>query len=209
MSLSTNKRLPAVRVLILPGLHDSGPTHWQTWLQGHFRDAQRVEQDDFGRADIARWSARVEETLRAQPPGPWVAVAHSFGCLALAAHLRRHWAVPREGDDRHGIVGALMVAPARPERFPGSRAHVEHALGVPAVLLGSRNDPWMPADEARAWSQRWQTGFVDLGEAGHVNVDAGYGPLPPALHLTRVLIRHAEQSRRLARTDVRELSFAV
>ena len=29
------------RVLIIPGLHDSGPTHWQTWLQGQYRDARR------------------------------------------------------------------------------------------------------------------------------------------------------------------------
>jgi len=25
-----------VRLLVIPGLHDSGPAHWQSWLQGHF-----------------------------------------------------------------------------------------------------------------------------------------------------------------------------
>ncbi|WP_349677421.1 alpha/beta hydrolase, partial [Aquabacterium sp. UBA2148] len=29
----------SVRVLIVPGLRDSGPAHWQTWLQSQYVDA--------------------------------------------------------------------------------------------------------------------------------------------------------------------------
>lgn len=32
------------RLLIVPGLNDSGPAHWQTWLQGLHRGAVRVQQ---------------------------------------------------------------------------------------------------------------------------------------------------------------------
>jgi predicted alpha/beta hydrolase family esterase len=68
-----------VRLLVLPGLHDSGPTHWQTWLQRQFRDACRVEQHDWARPDLPRWADAVQRTLarEAQACGElrWVAVA--------------------------------------------------------------------------------------------------------------------------------------
>lgn len=201
-------RLPPVRVLIVPGLHDSGPVHWQSWLQARWRDALRVELPDWSQPSLDSWVERIEATLASQPEGPWVAVGHSFGCLALAAHLRRR-GPQGAGGEPVGIAAALLVAPAQPEKFEGVRGEVDGRLGVPAAMLASRNDPWLSADEARTWSQTWQTGFVDLGEAGHVNAESGHGPLPPALHLTRFLIRHVEQSRRIARADVRELSFAV
>ena len=46
-----------VRLLVIPGLNDSGPAHWQSWLQAQYgRRAVRVEQDDWQRADLARWA---------------------------------------------------------------------------------------------------------------------------------------------------------
>ncbi len=56
-----------VRVLIIPGLHSSGPAHWQTWLQSHSRRSVRVEQDDWATPDIEAWSARIGETLAREP----------------------------------------------------------------------------------------------------------------------------------------------
>ncbi|MES2098744.1 MAG: alpha/beta hydrolase, partial [Pseudomonadota bacterium] len=77
-----------VRLLVIPGLNDSGPAHWQTWLHGHFsRRAVRVEQDDWASADQARWSQRIGMAMARHPGSRWVAVAHSFGCLALLRHL--------------------------------------------------------------------------------------------------------------------------
>jgi len=69
-----------VRLLVIPGLNDSGPAHWQSWLQAHFgRHAVRVEQDDWASADLTRWSQRIEMTLARYPGSRWVAAAHSFG----------------------------------------------------------------------------------------------------------------------------------
>ena len=44
------------RLLIIPGLRDSGSAHWQTWLQQQYRDARRVVQRDFSNPDLQRWA---------------------------------------------------------------------------------------------------------------------------------------------------------
>ena len=51
------------RLLIVPGLQDSGPAHWQSWLQGQYRDSLRVRQRNWGEPDLDRWAARIATTL--------------------------------------------------------------------------------------------------------------------------------------------------
>ena len=97
------------RLLIIPGLHDSGPAHWQSWLEQQYRDAHRVRQRDFSQPDLERWSDRIHARIDSAGPGEWIAVAHSFGCLALAHHLQRHPDSP--------VREALLVAPAEPDKF--------------------------------------------------------------------------------------------
>jgi len=197
-----------LRVLVIPGLRGSGPAHWQSWLQGHFKRARRVEQADWDAPDLAAWAARIAATLAAEPPGPWVAVAHSFGCLALARHLLSVDAPGGEGTV-HGIRAVLLVAPAEPARFGLQDTPLQQRLRVPATLLASDTDPWMSASRAEAFAQAWGSGFVNLGDAGHINADAGFGPLPSAKKLTEFLIHRVEQFRRPERADLHEFSFAV
>ncbi|WP_280153385.1 alpha/beta hydrolase [Piscinibacter sp. XHJ-5] len=192
------------RVLIVPGLHGSGPAHWQTWLQAHWRNAVRVQQDDWSDPDLLRWSRRIGEAAARDPDTPWIAVAHSFGCLALAHHLAQR---PRR--DEGGIAGALFVAPAAPARFGLGEVVPQRRLGVPATLLSSDTDPWMPAADAAAWAARWGARCINLGDVGHINVDAGFGPLPRALQITQSLIRRVERARRPQRAGILEFSFAV
>src|SRR5688572_8243008 len=61
------------RLLIVPGLGDSGPAHWQTWLQHGDRHALRVRQRDWTSPDLDRWAARIASTLERAGPGPWIA----------------------------------------------------------------------------------------------------------------------------------------
>ncbi|MBC7956796.1 MAG: serine hydrolase family protein [Cytophagales bacterium] len=189
-----------VRVLVVPGLHGSGHAHWQTWLEAHFRNAVRVMQDDWGAADLARWSERVALTVARDPTARWVAVGHSFGCLALARYL---------GQGGQGIHAALLVAPADPEKFSAVPLLPQERLPVPSVLLGSDTDPWMRADNARAWARRWGSQFVNLGDVGHINTEAGFGPLPQAKTLVELLIHRVERARRVERAHPLEFSFAI
>jgi predicted alpha/beta hydrolase family esterase len=161
----------AARLLIVPGLHDSGPAHWQSLLQAGQRRAVRVTQRDWTTADLDRWAERIGHTLDRAGPGPWIADAHSFGCLALARHLARH---------RESVRAALLVAPADPRQF-GIEALLPHEpLPMPSVLVGSETDPWMAAERARDWAERWGCRWVKLGDSGQIIAVAGFGPFPLA-----------------------------
>src|SRR5262245_14197535 len=160
------------RLLVIPGLHDSGPDHWQTWLQGQYRDAQRVVQQDWADPDLERWAARISATIESQPAAEWIAAAHSFGCLALIHHLAQEPASP--------IRAALLVAPADPDKFKLGSVLSTDRLDVPATMVCSETDPWMRADTAQRWAECWGARVINFGDAGHVNAESGFGSLPLA-----------------------------
>lgn len=196
-----------VRVLIVPGLGDSGPGHWQTWLQTQYRDALRVQQDDWLTPELDAWAKRIGQTLARHPRTAWIAVAHSFGCLALARYL--HLNRPDLDGTPHGLRAALLVAPAEPRKFDVEAKLPRDGLGLPATVIASDTDPWMTAESARLWAERWSARHTNLGAVGHINVEAGFGPWPLARYLTDHLIRHEQRRRRIARAHPLELSYAV
>lgn len=199
----------SVRVLIVPGLYGSGPAHWQTWLQSRVPNAVRVEQDDWAEPDLERWSSRIAEVVAQAPDLAHVAVAHSFGCLALAHYLGQQGRRPCRDDVERGVQGTLLVAPAEPERFRLADRLPGHDLGTPSTVFASDTDPWMSAHSAQRWARLWGAGFINLGDVGHINAQAGFGPLPRALHHTQSLIQRVEQLRRPARAHVSEFSCAI
>lgn len=188
-------------VLIVPGYRGSGPSHWQSWLETQAPEARRVCGIDWDTPALAVWAAAVRREID-RAAGPVWLVAHSFGCLAAV----------RAGSDRpERVAGALLVAPADPERFSpvglatgrGSLLTLGHALpktdlGFPSRVVASRNDPWMPLERVRDWARRWGSALVDLGHAGHINTESGFGPWPEGLALLRDL-----QGARGARPPVR------
>lgn len=175
---------PPLRLLVIPGLHDSPPAHWQSWLQAASPGAVRVQQQDWQQADLPRWSAAIDHTLAQAGPGRWLAVAHSFGVLALADHLARRQASP--------VVAALLVAPADPAKFGLDAQLPQHELPRPATLVASSTDPWMSLNGAARWAARWGCPLINLGAAGHVNVASGHRQLPLAEEWLRINAgRHA------------------
>jgi predicted alpha/beta hydrolase family esterase len=171
MSLQRESFDQAVRLLIVPGLHGSGPDHWQTWLQDRTPGAVRIDLVDWGQADLTRWAAAIDDALQRHRAAAWVVVAHSFGCLALAHHAA--------GGGR-GVGGALMVAPANPDRFSVDERQVAQPLAFPSTLVVSANDPWMSHADALYFGRRWGSAIAEAGEAGHINPATGFGPWPEA-----------------------------
>jgi uncharacterized protein len=159
--------------LIVPGLHGSGPDHWQTWLERQLPECVRVMQTDWSEPDLPKWSAKLRREL-SRAPGRVTLVAHSFGCLA---------AVQAAFDYRESIDGLMLVAPADPERFGLSPAIPERPLGMPAVVVASTNDPWMPFRTAVERAEDWGAELINLGPAGHVNPQSGYGAWPRGLSI--------------------------
>ncbi|MGO4683058.1 RBBP9/YdeN family alpha/beta hydrolase [Hyphomicrobium sp. 2TAF46] len=181
--------------LIVPGLRSSGPTHWQTWLERRVSGSIRVTQRDWNDPHLPEWSARIRREI-VHATGPIFIAAHSFGALA---------AVQAASDHAERITGALLVAPADPDNFGVAEFLPVKPLGFPVVVVASRNDPWMAFDKARHWAGLWRADFVDLGEAGHINADAGFGPWPEGLALLERLRRAGEfrsAAERLAALDL-------
>lgn len=189
------------RLLIVPGLHDSGEAHWQTWLERQHRGALRVRQRDVSTPDLQRWSERIDATVDVQPEDGFIAVAHSFGSLALADHLARRPDSP--------IRAALLVAPADPDKFGLAEELPQHRLPRPLTLIYSMNDPWFSAAGARRWARLWGAHAINLGSAGHINTEAGFGPLPIAKRWVDQARSRWARERRPALASVLEWQFAL
>jgi predicted alpha/beta hydrolase family esterase len=54
-----------------------------------------------------------------------------------------------------------------------------------SVLVASSNDPFCPIRLAGAYARAWGSEFVRMQNAGHINVEAGFGPWPLGLALLR------------------------
>ncbi|MES2947973.1 MAG: alpha/beta hydrolase [Pseudomonadota bacterium] len=168
-------------LIIIPGWRDSGPGHWQSLWAEQIPGAVRVQQDDWITPSRQAWITSITQTILSQP-GPVVIAAHSLGCIATT-HL------PPQAAAR--IQGALLVAPADPERrgVLADFAPVPYqALPYRSVLVASSNDPYCPVRTAGAYARAWGSEFVRLQNAGHINVEAGFGPWPLGLALLHSLM---------------------
>ncbi|OFA04618.1 alpha/beta hydrolase [Duganella sp. HH101] len=177
--------LARFRVLIAPGLHNSGPEHWQSRWQRLFPWFERVGQDAWDQPDLPRWSARVDQ-VRGGDPRPTLIVAHSFGSLATVHSVAR---------DPSGVAGVLLVAPADPDKFGVAAQLPQQALPVPSILVGSTSDPWMAAPRAEQWARRWSSRFINGGPLGHINAESGLGDWPEGLETLYFLAEKAQNSR--------------
>jgi predicted alpha/beta hydrolase family esterase len=157
-------------VLVLPGLHGSGPDHWQSaWLED-IEEAELVEQRDWSRPDRDAWIGTAIAAIRAHPGA--LLVGHSLGAILIAHLAAEHPDLP--------IGGALLVAPAdvdvARDRFVAGFAPLpSRPFPFPSILAASRNDPWMSFERARILARIWESGLVDLGFTGHVNAESGLG----------------------------------
>lgn len=185
----------APTVLIVPGLRDDAPGHWQSLLAQRLPGVAAVPPMGREDLDCARRVAAIEAAAQAVS-GPLIAVAHSGGCIMLAHWLR--------GTKRR-LAGALMATPPdfespMPEGFPtieqldaGGWLPVPRApLPCPALAAVSRNDPLGSYERVTALAADWGARVVDLGEVGHLNPASGYGDWPMADRLIAELERDAQ-----------------
>ena len=171
-------------IIIIPGWRDSPPGHWQSLWANELPGAVRVRQNDWVSPSRKAWGASITQTILAQTQ-PVVIAAHSLGCIATA-HL------PPEAMAR--IAAALLVAPADPER----RSVLNDFAPVPyqplpfkSILVASNTDPFCPVRTAGAYARAWGSEFVRLQNAGHINLEAGFGPWPLGLALLQTLTEEA------------------
>lgn len=166
----------AVSFLILPGINDSGPEHWQSRWEHALSGARRVRQTDWDQPACADWVTTLRQAV-AETRTDVVLVAHSLGCL-LVAHAAARNALPAS------VRGALLVAPPDPDApsFPevatGFCPLPLKRLPFPSVVVASQDDPYASFEFSTRVAAAWGSRFVNAGACGHVNAASGLGDWP-------------------------------
>ncbi|WP_242443142.1 alpha/beta hydrolase [Pseudomonas sp. LFM046] len=179
-------------ILIVPGLRDHVPDHWQTLLAAQLPKVRTVPPLEHDKLSLP---ARVEAIQREleQIEGPVILVAHSAGVLMVV-----HWAARYSAQ----IRGALLVTPPDldatwPANYPtpeslranGWTPLPNKPLPFPSLVCASDNDHLASLDAVRRMAEAWEGRLVELGSVGHLNPAAGYGEWPYAHELIQVLDR--------------------
>jgi len=168
---AANVRAIAAPVLLVPGIGNSGPDHWQSRWQAAAPNYQRVEQRDWDHPRRDVWAAALEQAVARAGVDARI-VAHSLGCLLVA-----HWLQTT----RLKIAGAMLVAIPDPEGAPFPKEAIGFGpvprarFACPSIVVASRNDPYSTLDFARGCATDWGSRLVDVGEAGHINAASGLG----------------------------------
>lgn len=162
-------------VLILAGLWNSGPQHWQTLWQQRNPKWLRAPHRDWTNPAREEWVAELEAAI-ADCKGAPILVAHSLGCL-----LAVHWAGSRSPLK---VAGAFLVAPSDveapsyPAELNGWAPMPMQPLPFPSLVVASSDDPYVTLERARGFASSWGSRFVEIGNAGHINSESGHGAWP-------------------------------
>jgi uncharacterized protein len=167
--------------VLVPGRYNSGELHWQSIWERELPIWKRISQRNWNDADIHRWVGSLRRLLT-QSSRPAVLVGHSLGALASCCIALESPAA---------VAGLMLVAPAEPEKFHAEDDVPVGRLGVPGVLVASHNDPFMSFPRAEHWAATWGCDLVDLGDAGHINVEAGFGAWAFGKIVLRELVERA------------------
>jgi predicted alpha/beta hydrolase family esterase len=162
-------------VLTLAGLWNSGPAHWQTQWERKHPAWRRVPHRDWDTPRCDEWVAELDAAIALcrRPP---VLAAHSLSCSLVT-----RWAA---SGSPLTIAGAFLVgpsdtdAPGYPDCTSGFQPMQLARLPCPSIVIASSDDPYVSPARARQFAQAWGSEYLEIGNAGHINGDAGYGPWP-------------------------------
>lgn len=170
-------------ILFVPGLRDHVADHWQTLLANSLpgsRTVSALERDKLScRARIEALNNAIEAI-----DGPVILVAHSAGVL-MVVHWAQQYSRP--------IKGAVLASPADvetplPDGYPriddlrnnGWLPIPRNPLPFRSIVAASTNDPLARFSRVEELARDWNSELVNVGEVGHLNPAAGYGPWPRA-----------------------------
>lgn len=157
--------------LIIPGLGNSGPEHWQSYFENLGDNFSRIEQKEWDSPDCKDWINNINARILDFDPASVVLIGHSLGCATIA-----HWA------KEFGTIikGAILVAPSDLEapryNFPatGFSPIPLAPFKFKTIVVASSNDEWVTLERAQYFANCWGSEFVNIGEAGHINAASGH-----------------------------------
>lgn len=170
--------------LIVPGLGNSGPKHWQSYFENSGDNFHRVEQKEWDAPACEDWISTLDQKVSEYDPSSVVLIGHSLGCAIIA-----HWA----NKYKRQIKGAMLVAPSDLEAahytFPatGFAPIPLEKINFKTIVVASADDPWVTLDRARFFADHWGSEWINLGNAGHINVDSGHTQWEEGLEILKSL----------------------
>ncbi len=158
--------------LIVPGYTNSGPEHWQSYIERKYSNVSRVVQDDWNNPDNKRWVERLDAFIK-QTTGDVILIGHSCGAVAVAqwASLYSH----------ERVKAAVLVAPADVDsetalnEIRQQRPLPARRIVFPTLLICSDNDEHLSMEKAHALAAAWGSEIIIIPRAGHIHTAAGYG----------------------------------
>lgn len=175
-------------ILLIPGLGNSEPGHWQRrWLE-KMGTTQWVEQDDWDNPTLETWVGNIERAIM-MATRPVVLVGHALGVPAIVHTAQRL------KDTK--VRGALLVttldidenSAVPTEALPFGKVPRD-PLPFPSLLIASSNDVFCTIERAADLANAWGSEFHNAGESGHINPASGHGPWPEGLMMfTRLMQR--------------------
>ena len=173
------RRTADVDILMVPGLTNSGPEHWQSRWEERLSTARRVQQADWARPVKDEWVAGIVQAVAAARQ-PVILIGHGLGVATIV-----HAASKLPPGD---VIGAFLVAPSGDTAIELEDAIDNQFAPVPreklpfaSVLIASHNDTYCPFLTAEEYAAAWGSEFVDGGHSGHINTASGHGPWPEGL----------------------------
>jgi len=157
--------------LIVPGLGNSGPEHWQTFFENSGNNFKRITQQEWDAPVCNDWVAAIDKSVSDYDAASVILIGHSLGCTTIA-----HWATRY----KKKIKGALLVAPSDVEAqeytFPakGFSPMPTEKINFKTIVVASEDDPWVSLERARHFADNWGSEFINIGKAGHINAASGH-----------------------------------
>jgi len=170
--------------LIVPGLGNSGPTHWQTYFENSGDNFHRIEQPEWDAPTCEDWISTIDEKVLAYDPATVILIGHSLGCATIA-----HW----HAKYKRKIKGALIVAPSDLEApqydFPaiGFVPIPLKKFNFKTIVVASENDIWVSLDRATFFAENWGSELINIGNAGHINTESGHTNWDEGLRILQTL----------------------
>lgn len=180
-------RISEADILIVPGLGNSSPEHWQRRWGARFSTARFVEQENWDQPQLEPWVSTLERAI-IMATRPVILIGHSLGVTTIVHTAQRL------KDTK--VRGALLVAPpdlenpASPPEIAPFQDVPRDPLPFPSILVASSDDPYCTLERAVEYATCWASDFHDAGPSGHINAASGHGPWPEGLlMLTRLMQR--------------------
>jgi predicted alpha/beta hydrolase family esterase len=167
---------------LVPGLGNSGPRHWQTYFEQSSASFTRIQQTDWDAPVCSNWVETVDHALQDADLSNTVLIGHSLGCSTIA-----HWAARYNKT----VKGALLVAPSDVENpvytFPvtGFAPVPLDKINFKTLVVASSDDQWVSLERAQFFAAHWGSELLNIGDAGHINADAGFGEWEEGLEMLK------------------------